>query len=291
MSINSKIEEIENNVDDYIGRQLIFNYPRNIMVLNLVRYLELIMFFDKGRMSYEEYFNNGHHKISFNLRGIERSIDWAYKYCSPFDDFNFKFNKKYLKDLKLIFDLSRKYSNISDIFYYIRKGTLEAKLDTADKKIILTQKNQKLQLFKIINYYIATHHVEKIFDNEISAAKLKDTNQELLNVINKIKINGNENFFTFNFDIPEIKPLYNKLFETNKLLLWDIDETWSLGTYNVKDFRIIFTSILTISLIHNYILFSIYIKNKKNIEDKFFQNLAPFFSRKKWISQIKNLTG
>lgn len=291
MPIEDKITNIENEVDAFAGRQSLFDCPGNLMILNLLRYLEFVTFLDKEKETKSNWINYGHSKICYNLRGVAHSIDWAYEYCSRFDSFDFRFDDKNLDKLKSIFFLSQKYDIVSDFFFYIRKGILKATYNDADKTILLNQSNQRIQLFKVINYYIATHHVEKMVDSNALNDKYDELIDRAISIVKKIKMKGNSEFFYLDYNISEMIDIYKIVIESNERLMHDFDEEWNIGEYKIKDFRLVFASIITIAIVHNIFLFSIYIQTKETInKNKLFQNLVPFYNKKKWINIINKFT-
>ncbi|MDD4902179.1 MAG: hypothetical protein PHE24_03505 [Patescibacteria group bacterium] len=291
MSPSEKLEIIEKEIDGYISKQPIFGSSRNLMVLNLLRYLEFVSLSNKETSTLENYLANGHSTECQNLRGVSNSIDWAHEYCKSINNFDYKFDESTLRELKLAFSLSQNYGNICDIFYYIRKNILDWNFKT-DKEILLTQKDQETQLFKVINYFIGTHEVEKFNSVPSVILKMKGFLENVIAFSNKVKIKGNTNFFNFDFNIPEIYPVYNELLKEQTRLQWRLDEKWELGGYSVSDFRLAFVAILTIATLHSFLLFGIFSKREKlNVKpNKFFQNLVMFNSKQKWVKMIKNLS-
>jgi hypothetical protein len=148
MNEKDNINNIEKDIDNFISKEKIFNYSRNLMTLDVLRYLELITFFDKEK---QDWPNIGYHKTSDNLRGINYSIDWIYKYADEIDNFDFRFHKKNLSNVKRIFLYSTNYSVLSDWFFYSRKKILKFSYNKSEKKIILNQTDKKIELFKILN--------------------------------------------------------------------------------------------------------------------------------------------
>lgn len=132
MDNKNNIDKVEQDIDSYISKKDIFNYPRNIMILDILRYLELITFFDKEK---ENWLNIGYHRTSDNLRGVSYSIDWIYKYSNKIDIFDFKFNKNNLSNIKKLFFYSTNYSVLSDWFFYVRKGILKFSYNKLEKKL------------------------------------------------------------------------------------------------------------------------------------------------------------
>jgi hypothetical protein len=61
MSIEDKITNIENEVDAFIGKQSLFDCPGNLMILNLLRYLEFVTFLDEEKETKSNWINFGGH--------------------------------------------------------------------------------------------------------------------------------------------------------------------------------------------------------------------------------------
>jgi hypothetical protein len=288
MNEKDNINNIEKDIDNFISKEKIFNYSRNLMTLDVLRYLELITFFDKEK---QDWPNIGYHKTSDNLRGINYSIDWIYKYADEIDNFDFRFHKKNLSNVKRIFLYSTNYSVLSDWFFYSRKKILKFSYNKSEKKIILNQTDKKIELFKILNECISNHHVEKNILDKLNSEKNKKNINNIFEILKKIKKTGNSNFFSLDYRMPEIKNVYKFIFNSDADLTHDYNKDWNLGGYTVDEFRRVFTAIKSIALIHNMFLYSIYITKKDDInKEKFFQNLVSFKSEKKWIKLLKFFT-
>jgi hypothetical protein len=128
-------------------------------------------------------------------------------------------------------------------------------------------------------------------DSEVLTEKYEKLIASVVSVIKKIRMKGNSEFFTLDYDIPEVFDIYKMVIKSNESLMYDFDEEWRIGDYKIKDFRLVFASIITIAMVHNVFLFSIYIQTKETINTKkLFQNFVPFYTKKKWINIINKLT-
>ncbi|MDD2424325.1 MAG: hypothetical protein PHG34_08965 [Candidatus Cloacimonetes bacterium] len=282
--INSSIDFIEKQVDDYISKQNVFNCSKNVLVLNILRYLEFLIMWKKQEV---DWVRHGHNETSNSLRGIENSIDWAYKLSPVENSYDFKFNEVNLSNLKNIFDLSVRYSVISDLFFYTHKSLLNFNYDKDDKLISLEQKDKKNQLYKVINAYVASHHVEKEVPKKMTTKIYSEFVDKIDNLIQKIDIKGNKNFFSLNYKVKDSLDIYDFILKENDKNMNDFDEQWDLGGYKIKHFRMVFSAIKSIAIIHNNYLFFLYKKDGDRIvKEKFFQNLVPLYNKKRWVDLI-----
>ena len=280
------IEILEQYIDNtYIPNELLFlkNQPKNITVLNLLRYLEYLHLDYKIKGNLVTHQDTNHQLIGLNF-SLKK---WAEKWCETRDvnNFEFVFDKVYLKKLEKIFGLSQKYSYIDNWFFYFKKGILFADLQNNEKKVIIASRDRDDQLFKIINSAVGSPHVEK-GPNEDRLNNIEKVVKMIANFLAKNVIT-NKKFYRYNFNSEDIKPIYTQFYDSYGIILWSLNETWSLGQYSVKEFREVIAGILTISHIHNAwcsLLMS------KQMTDHLFNNLVLFFSREKWIKIIQTIT-
>lgn len=237
-----KLIEIDKNIDQVIRKYPLLKRTRDEALFHLVTAYERFLGFDTIKAAGSVV---GHSSLSKNTQdGIDFAIQWVYKFCPDNSTTNYIIKPKILKEAKQLLDASITYSHIWDNMVLLFKDMCEAEIKE-NNNIILGYKKDYRSDADIANRFLNPP------DDLDSTIKQLETYHsiDLDSIVKEIDFKYLNKNLIYKLPASAFVLIFKAEQETKKHLL-ELDVSWDLGGYTVKDFTIFFSYLRCVTAAH-----------------------------------------
>ena len=268
-----KLKEIDAQIDAGIEKFPLLKQPRDIALFHLLTHYERFVSFEASAAS-QNIFEHG--LLSKNAQdGIDFAIQWVYKYCPSQQTNRITLQSKLLKQARALLEQAIEYSRVWDFMNLLFRDICKAELEN-DKKIVVEYRDDYRSNKDIINRFL---NIPDDFNSNVNmlANFFELDPLKLMNNVN-FRLDGK----TLVYKLPDevYIPLYKYEIDVKKHF-WELEETWNLGGYTVKDFRFFYTYLRTITTAHMMGCMMFHAKGRS------VDNHCMIKTKEEWISSIK----
>lgn len=237
-----KLREIDKAIDSEIEKFPLLKRSRDEAIIHLTTVYERYVTFE----SIEATMNiTGHNLLAKNAQdGIDFAIQWIYKFCPNNSATNYKLKPKILKEAKQLLDVSIEYSRVWDYMTLLFRDMCLAEI-TDDINITLSNNPEYRSEADIANRFLNSTDDLNSTINEIQTFLSSDP-QSIMEELN-FEYSNNNLVYTLS------DSAYVQLYKVNqdaKKHLMELEESWDLGGYTVRDFRRFYFYLRSITTAH-----------------------------------------
>jgi hypothetical protein len=269
---SEEIQEIDKCIDERILSLALLSFPHDIALIHLLRSYE-----DWNRIiipkETDSAERNAMHKCGQD--GIHFAILWVYRFCPRTNSKPaLAYQEKLYSDAYELFSAAMDYSSIWSFMSLIQRGKATA-YSNSDNSVSTNFCNLHDPYIDIADTIIGGPD-----DPETLAIANEQTNLDVKSIIQGLKIRQvSKN--KIKYSIPS--QIYTEVSnETRKLCSprWELEPSWDIGGYTLSDFKEIWISLLSISMINHFAC------SFSGIEGLAIDSVVMVKNRSRWLKEL-----
>lgn len=269
------LKKLDKKIDDNIKNIKALSLPKDLALFHLLTcfedYIRLPLlknpFKDK-----EEYFNF----IKYAQDGLHFAVLWVYKYCPNIyvKDFLIQEDNNNYIEANILLEKAIQYSQVWDTMNLLfRKKSKIIKED--DNKIYHKLNSELEQDFDLADRFMRLNKDSFSWEKALSG-DIKKINNSLINVEKQDSGNSRIKYSLPDDIYNKIKDSINEAYKSR----WELDESWDLGGYTIKQFRSLWVSLVALCFAHSRICFF------SGVKSMAMNSVVKVLPRRRWENEL-----
>lgn len=277
-----KLDEINDEIDRSISSELLQSVPRNLAVINLLRFYEDYMrFYLPGNIP-EERLREGTLDAQDSLHFV---MIWIHKFCSEdvatsrFKHSDFSTQQK----CAILMSEASLYSKTWDLLSLLYRGSFRGEI-SEENHITITYADPSMSESEVADLLLNSTDPPDM-DSNLLAPIFKNQRQ-ILKECNPRKLRHDQ--LEYSFPISTFKKVRNAL-EQQTGFLWELPSTMSFGAYTLAQFKSVWLAISARTQIHMWVCINASRSDVLKLEGVAIDSLVETKSAEAWANELSRL--